>query len=227
MSQLTTRLLLADRAKVISLLKRVAKSLKKSDPDQKLAVYHDNIARSYGYSNWSMLHKNAEQMTLPQFEAFVALVVQNVDVQKVLLSQPEFFGILTVKCRLFSKSLGYLADEFSDGEPQAIVLSDSKKVQEMMESNGVYYYNAGKVHMNKELLRKGFFEVPLVVPTEGNLEWVEGFHQVNAALEMGVRIVPMGTSLALAQHLSSLVGASNRNTVASPFDFSECDATVI
>lgn len=227
MSQLTTRSLLVDRAKIIGLLKRVAKNLKKSDPNQKLAVYHDNIARSYGYSNWSMLHKNAEQMTQPQFEAFVALVVQNVDVQKVLLSQPELFGVQIVKCTLFSKNLGYLASKFSEGEPQAIVLSDSKKLKVMMESTGVYYYNAGKVNMHKVMFRKGLFEVPLVVPEGNNLKWIEGFHQVNAAIEMGMRIVPIGTSLALAQQLRSLIGVSTRNTVASPYDFSECDATVM
>lgn len=124
-------------------------------------------------------------------------------------------------------SLGYLASKFSEGEPQAIVLSDSKMLKVMMESTGVYYYNAGKVNMHKVMFRKGLFEVPLVVPEGNNLKWIEGFHQVNAAIEMGMRIVPIGTSLALAQQLRSLIGVSTRNTVASPYDFSECDATVM
>lgn len=56
----------------------------------------------------------------------------------------------------------------------------------------------------------------------------EGFHQVNAAIEEGLTVVPIGTSLALAQQLKSLVGVSNPHTVAShQYDFSKSDATVV
>ncbi|ADG20886.1 hypothetical protein [Paraburkholderia atlantica] len=62
--------------------------------------------------------------------------------------------------------------------------------------------------MHKGMLKKGLFEVPLVAPRSRGLHWIEGFHKVNAAIEEGMTVVPIGTSLALAQRLKTLVGAS-------------------
>ena len=50
---------------------------------------------------------------------------------------------------------------------------------------------------------------------------------MNAALEEGMTIVPIGTSLSLAEQLKELVGASRDDTADSPFGFSACDATIM
>lgn len=229
MSQLNPHALPSDRAEIIELLKRAAKKLKKSGSDQKLAVFQDEIARSLSYQNWSILRKNAARMTQLQFAVFAAQVVQKVNVHEALLAQPKLVEAGTIKCTLFSPNIGYLGYGFKDREPQAIVLSDVNKIQAAMESNDAYYYNAGKVHRHKIQLKKGSFEVPLVAPRGigDYLIWIEGFHQVNAAIENGLTIVPIGTSLALAQILKSLVGVSSPDTVAHPYDFSKCEATVV
>ncbi|MEM5440119.1 hypothetical protein [Paraburkholderia diazotrophica] len=132
-----------------------------------------------------------------------------------------------IKCTLFTKNIGHVAREFRVGDAQAIVLSDAKKLKAVMESNDVYYYNAAKVEMHRGLFKKGVFEVPLVAPRGDGLHWIEGFHQVNAALEEGMTVVPIGTSLVLAEQLKALVGASCDDTAGSPFDFSACDATIM
>lgn len=132
-----------------------------------------------------------------------------------------------IKCTLFSKNIGHVAREFRDGDAQAIVLSDAKKLKAVMESNDVYYYNAAKVEMHKGMFKEGMFEVPLVAPRGDGLYWIEGFHQVNAALEEGMTVVPIGTSLALAEQLKAMVGASRNDTAGNPFDFSACDATIM
>lgn len=227
MSQLNTHSLPADRAEIVDLLRRAAKNLKKSRPDQQLVTFQDEIARSYGYQNWSMLHKNARIMTQSEFASFAARIVQNADAQGILLARPKFAETRVIKCKLFSKNIGYLVNEFNDGDAQAIVLSDSHTVKSVMESNDAYYYNAGKVEMHRELLRQGMFEVPLVAPTGDYLHWIEGFHQVNAAIEEGMTVVPIGTSLALAQQLKSLVGVTIPDTAADRYDFSECGASVV
>lgn len=223
MSQQTSSSLSADRAEIVSLLKRVAKLLKRECPqDQQLTVFQNQIACSYGYLNWSMLHQHVSEMPQSQFEGFAARVRQNVYVQAILNPRKP------IKCELFSKSLGYLASEFEDGEAQAIVLADATKIKAKMESDDGYYYNVAKVKFQRERLNKGFFEVPLVVPRGDDWHWIEGFHQVNAAIEQELRVVPIGTSLALAQQLKSQVGVSDPAAAARhPYDFSECDATVI
>lgn len=132
-----------------------------------------------------------------------------------------------IKCTLFSKSIAHVAREFRVGDAQAIVLADAKKLKAVMESNDVYYYNAARVEMHKGLFKKGMFEIPLVAPRGDGLHWIEGFHQVNAALEEGMTVVPIGTSLALAEQLKGMVGASHDDTAGSPFDFSACDATLM
>ncbi|MFL9987654.1 hypothetical protein [Paraburkholderia sediminicola] len=227
MSQLNTHSLPADRAEVVDLLRRAAKNLKKNKPDQKLVVFQDEIASSYGYQNWSMLHKNARNMTQSQFAHFAALVLRNLESRGFHLAQAKVAEASPIKCKLFSKNIGYLANEFNDGDAQAIVLSDSHTVKSVMESNDAYYYNAGKVEMHRELLRQGMFEVPLVAPTGDYLYWIEGFHQVNAAIEEGMTVVPIGTSLALAQQLKSLVGVTIPDAAADRYDFSACGASVM
>ncbi|WP_259460977.1 hypothetical protein [Paraburkholderia sp. BL23I1N1] len=77
------------------------------------------------------------------------------------------------------------------------------------------------------MLKKGSFEVPLIVPRGSDLHWIEGFHQVNAAIEEGITVVPIGTSVSLAPQLKTLVGVAHQNTDPSPYDFSECAAIVV
>ncbi|WP_321853858.1 hypothetical protein [Paraburkholderia tropica] len=227
MSQLTTYSLPADRAKVVELLRRAAKKLKKGQSDQKLGMSQDEIARSYGYQNWSILHKNARTMTQSQFASFAELVMRNLDAGGIHVAQPNIVESRRIKCALFEKNIGYTASEFKDGEVQAIVLCDSEKIKAALESNDLYYCNVAKVEMHKRWLNNNFFEVPLVAPRDGHLHWIEGFHQVTAAVEEGMSALPIGTSLALAQELKSLVGVSSPDAVAHPYDFSECDATVV
>ena len=120
MSQQTSSSLSADRAEIVSLLKRVAKLLKRECPqDQQLTVFQNQIACSYGYLNWSMLHQHVSEMPQSQFEGFATRVEQNVHVQAILrLRKP-------IKCSLFSESLGYLARELKEDDVQAIVLADA------------------------------------------------------------------------------------------------------
>ncbi|KND57277.1 hypothetical protein BVER_02694c [Candidatus Burkholderia verschuerenii] len=101
-----------------------------------------------------------------------------------------------------------------------------KKIKALMEGNDAYYYNAPKVKMYRELLKQGRFEVSLVAPREGDLYWIEGFHHVNAAIEEGMTLVPIGTSVSLAPQLKALVGAAHQSADPSTYDFSECAATV-
>lgn len=213
----------ADRAEIVSLLKRVAKLQKRESlQDQQLSVFQNEIACSHGYPNWSMLHQHVSEMQQPQFEDFAARVRQNGYVQAILRTHKP------IKCQLFTMSLGYLASELEEGEAQAIVLADATKIRAKMESDDGYYYNPAKVKFQKGRLDKGLFEVPLVVPRGDDLTWIEGFHQVNAAIEEGLGVVPIGTSLALAQQLKSLVGVGDSVAAARhPYDFSECDATVV
>lgn len=215
------------RAEIIGLLKRVAWNLKESKPDQQLATFQNEIACSYGYQNWSMLRKHARTMTQSEFASFAERIRQDVDAQGILLARLKFIETRVIKCALFSKNIGYIAHEFRDGEAQAIVLSDSNKVKAALESNDVYYYNVAKVEMHKRWLNNRFFEVPLVAPRGEYLHWIEGFHQVTAAIEEGMKVVPIGTSLALAEKLKSLVGLSGSGTVRHPYDFSECEAAVV
>lgn len=223
MSQHTSPSLPADRAEIVSLLKRVAKLLKREcSQDQQLSVFQNQIACSYGYLNWSMLHQHVSEMPQSQFEGFAARVEQNAHVRAILRPHKP------IKCALFSESLGYLAPELKEDDAQAIVLADATKIKAKMESDDGYYYNVAKVKFHSERLNKGFFEVPLVAPRGDDLHWIEGFHQVNAVIEQGLRVVPIGTSLALAQQLKSQVGVSDPVAASRhPYDFSGCDATVV
>lgn len=228
MSQLTVHTPSAACIELLDVLKRNAKQLKKHQRTQKLAVCQDEIARSYGYANWSMLHKNVSRMAPQQFEIFAAQVVlrEGVDMHPTYRPATEQANG-KLKCRLFSESLDFLADEFAEGEAQGIVLAEPARIADVMERNSSYYYNPAKVEMHRRQLKKGLFEVPLVVVRQGNLDWIEGFHQVNAALEEDLPLIPIGTSLALAPALKQLVGAGSRVSTFRFYDFSECDATVV
>ncbi|MBB3261666.1 hypothetical protein F4827_006588 [Paraburkholderia bannensis] len=225
MSTRYSRLIAPDREKFLDLLRREAQNRKKANPGQILSVYQNELAKSYSYSNWSMMHRHVSRMKQSQFDDFCSKVLANLRTNVANISLREQRP--KVKCALFSPNIGYVAREFKDGDPQAIVLADATKIKAEMESNDVYYYNAGKVHMHKGYLKSGLFEIPLVAPRSEYLHWIEGFHQVNAAIELGMKVIPVGTSLALAQELKSLVGTANPTGSREQFDFSGCEATVM
>ncbi|BEU25565.1 hypothetical protein [Paraburkholderia caribensis] len=226
MSKITRHFLPAERAEILELLKRVAKIRQKSDPHPILSAAQDQVAHGYAYLNWSLLHRHVAKMAQPEFAVFADRVLHSDDVRKIRPARAKSERVADIKCELFSKNIGYLAEGFGDGDPQAIVLADSNRLSELMKSNDAYYYHPAKVLRHRERLRKGKFEVPLVAPEQWGVYWVEGFHQVTAALEEGMTTIPVGTSLALAQQLKSLVGVRSHGKTGHRYDLSDCIATV-
>ncbi|WP_185734401.1 hypothetical protein [Burkholderia sp. Bp9031] len=130
-----------------------------------------------------------------------------------------------IQCTLFHEKLDNLSSKFKPGEPIAIVIADAKKLEAAMKETDAYYYNPAKVDRRAALLKKGQFEIPLVVPHEDRkMEWIEGFHQVNAALEAGYPRIPVSTSIGLANLLREQVGEDENGCPQDDFCFSNLNA---
>lgn len=127
-----------------------------------------------------------------------------------------------IKCSLFSKTLGHLDRAFSENDTQVIVITDTAKLKAVMEANSRYYLNQAKVEMHERYLDKGMFEMPLVAPTVDSLKWIEGFHQISAAVNGQLSVLPVTTSALHAERVKALVGASAPDSAHEIFDFSEC-----
>ncbi|WP_234775585.1 hypothetical protein [Paraburkholderia tropica] len=132
-----------------------------------------------------------------------------------------------IKCSLFSKTLGHLDHAFSENDTQVIVIADTAKLKAVMESNDHYYFNAAKVDLHSRYLEKNMFEMPLVAPTGTSLKWIEGFHQINAAADRELPVLPVTTSAALAKRVKALVGASSPESAHEIFEFSGCHGVTV
>ncbi|CAB3661364.1 hypothetical protein [Paraburkholderia rhynchosiae] len=86
-----------DRAESVELLKRVAKRLKTQGPEQPLSVYQDEIAKEFGYPNWSVMHKNVAAMAQHQFALFKERVEAHPEVQAILFASPRFLAAAKVE----------------------------------------------------------------------------------------------------------------------------------
>ncbi|OBR46236.1 hypothetical protein [Paraburkholderia tropica] len=132
-----------------------------------------------------------------------------------------------IKCSLFSKTLGHLDHAFSENDTQVIVIADTAKLKAEMKSNDHYYFNAAKVDLHSRYLEKNLFEMPLVAPTKTSLTWIEGFHQINAAANRKLPVIPVTTSAALAERVKALVGASSPESAHEIFEFSDCHGVTV
>ncbi len=63
----------------VDLLKRFAKRNQKANGGQ-LAHYLDAVASSFGYSNWSMLHKHARRMNDREFSSIFNKALEHADI---------------------------------------------------------------------------------------------------------------------------------------------------
>jgi len=64
----------ADREALLNLLKRIAKKVKSSQPARQLSAIQDKMADTFGYTNWSMLHKHVVAAPPVEFWRFVTTV---------------------------------------------------------------------------------------------------------------------------------------------------------
>ncbi|MBR8136847.1 hypothetical protein [Burkholderia cenocepacia] len=126
-----------------------------------------------------------------------------------------------IHCKLFTNILDHLSHRFKEGEPVAVVMADATKLKQAMMSSDAYYYNDAKVQFHAESLKKGKFEIPLICPQDdGQITWIEGFHQVQAILDTGVSDIPVSTSVGLAFQLRDLIGSANQETARQGYSFS-------
>lgn len=68
-----------DREGLVDLLKRFAKRKKQSGVPGKLSHYQDDVARIFGYNNWSLLHKHVSRMRDSEFNAFFDQALEHSD----------------------------------------------------------------------------------------------------------------------------------------------------
>ncbi|MFP3707872.1 hypothetical protein SB783_28020 [Paraburkholderia sp. SIMBA_009] len=132
-----------------------------------------------------------------------------------------------IKCSLFSNTLGHLDDALDENDTQVIVIADTARLKAVMESNDLYYLNPARIDLHARYLDKDMFEMPLVVPTESSLRWIEGFHQINAAANRKLPVIPVTTSAALAERVKALVGASSPESAHEIFEFSGCHGVTV
>ncbi|EEF23878.1 conserved hypothetical protein [Ricinus communis] len=117
---------------------------------------------------------------------------------------------------------------FRPGDNPAIVIADMQRVIGVMDDAIAYFTNPFRRATHAGYLGEGRFEIPLLVPRPGGqLRWVEGIHQVNVAFDNGLGVIPLSTSLALANVLHALVGAPDQEAARQSFDFCSCGATPI
>jgi hypothetical protein len=133
-----------------------------------------------------------------------------------------------IRCKLFALNLETIDALFRRGDTAVIVLADTQKVISKMDGSGNYYSNSGKIKTRLQQLQAGYFEIPVVVPVNAEeVHWVEGIHQVNAAFEHGLGIIPISTAARYAETLKAWVGAAQPELAHDQFDFSACAGTDI
>lgn len=81
----------SDRASLIKALKQAAKMGNKAQSQKGLSELQDLIAVTFGYGNWSMLHKNLASMTDAQFEALKLKMVLHSKLGPFLQTIPSVF----------------------------------------------------------------------------------------------------------------------------------------
>lgn len=79
-----------DREEILDVLKRLAKAIKKENPEQPLAFYQNELAVRFGFQNWSVLHKNVASMSNVAFARFSYKANSDAEVQSILLELPGF-----------------------------------------------------------------------------------------------------------------------------------------
>lgn len=127
-----------------------------------------------------------------------------------------------IKCTLFTTNLWPVDSAFVEGDEIAIVIADTGKVDTAMKQTVRHYVNDAKIQTHSAYLKKNLFEIPLVYVHDGAVEWVEGFHQVTAAKEAGLKVIPLTTAARMAPELIALVGADDEKRATMTYSFAEC-----
>lgn len=104
MSNFSQQNLPFDRSEALGLLKRVAKLIKKDNPEHPLSKFQDELAASFGFPNWSMLHKNVAAMPQSKFVLFSDRVHQHPEVQAILFASPSFLEAAKDEMRAWVRS---------------------------------------------------------------------------------------------------------------------------
>lgn len=135
---------------------------------------------------------------------------------------------MLIRCKLFASNLDPIDRAFQRGDTAVIVVADIQNVISKMDGAANYYDNSAKIETHLRRLQAGYFEIPLVAPINAEkLRWVEGIHQVNAAFEYGLGIIPISTAARYAETLKTWLGAAQPELAHDQFDFSACACPVI
>jgi hypothetical protein len=132
-----------------------------------------------------------------------------------------------IRCKLFATNLGPVDSGFIEGDDAVIVMADTEKVDAAMQRSVQYYVNEPKVRTQAVNLEKGLFEAPLVYARDGAIHWVEGFHQVTAAKNAGLKVIPLSTAARMANELKTLVGTDDKETANHTYSFADCRDVVV
>ncbi|WP_213305990.1 hypothetical protein [Paraburkholderia sacchari] len=132
-----------------------------------------------------------------------------------------------IQCKLFTTHLWPVDSAYDESDEVAIVMADINKVDAAMKCTLRYYVNELKIRLHTDYLEKGIFEAPLVHVRAGSIEWVEGYHQVSAAKNAGLEVIPVSTAKRMVSELKQLVGIDDPQRAAEKFNFMECSGVPV
>lgn len=127
-----------------------------------------------------------------------------------------------LKVTRYTRTLDYMAADFKPGDRAAIVFVDTGKLIADMGANHRYCVNDAKIATHRALLKRGYFEAPIILPRLRGLIWLEGFHQMVAAVDADLPIVPVTTTEPFVAETKRLVGTANAKQYKNIFDLSDC-----